>query len=203
MEIVIASGNKDKISEIMKIFQDTGVKFKTLAEYPDCPEVIEDGNNLFENAFKKAKEISNYTGLAAISDDTGLEVDALDGRPGVFSARYAGENASYADNVNKLLEELKGVEDKNRTARFRTVSVYYKDGEYFDAEGTVEGKIINERRGNKGFGYDPVFFYEEKGRTFAEMNQGEKNKISHRGRAIKKLYNKLKNNNIINIEDNL
>ena len=197
MEIVIASRNKDKIAEIEKIFQDEGVNIKTLDDYPDFPEVVEDGNNLFENALKKAKEISEYTGLAALSDDTGLEVDALDGKPGVFSARYAGENASYDDNVEKLLIELKGVKKENRTARFRTVTVFYNQDNYYQAEGSIEGIILKERRGQKGFGYDPVFYIESHGKTFAQMQEDEKNVISHRGRAFRKLYNKLKINKIL------
>lgn len=197
MEIVIASRNKDKIAEIEKIFQDEGVNLKTLDDYPDFPEVAEDGNNLFENALKKAKEISEYTGLAALSDDTGLEVDALDGEPGVFSARYAGENASYDDNVEKLLRELKGVKKENRTARFRTVTVFYNKDNYYDAEGSIEGIILKERQGQKGFGYDPVFYIESHGKTFAQMQEEEKNAISHRGRAFKKLYNKLKIHKIL------
>lgn len=197
MEIVIASRNKDKIAEIEKIFQDEGVKLQTLDDYPDFPEVVEDGNNLFENALKKAKEISEYTGLAALSDDTGLEVDALDGKPGVFSARYAGENASYDDNVEKLLRELKGVKKENRTARFRTVTVFYNQDNYYQAEGSIEGIILKERRGQKGFGYDPVFYIESHGKTFAQMQEEEKNVISHRGRAFRKLYNKLKINKIL------
>ncbi|MCF7885197.1 MAG: XTP/dITP diphosphatase [Candidatus Marinimicrobia bacterium] len=197
MKIVIASGNEDKISEIRDIFQDEDIEFKTTKDYPGCPEVVEDGNNLFENAFKKAKEISEYTGLPAISDDTGLEVDALDGRPGVYSARYAGENATYADNVEKLLKEMKGVKAENRTARFRTVCVFYNNGQSFKTEGIVEGRIITTCRGENGFGYDPVFYYEEEDKTFAEMSEKEKNMISHRGQAIKHLYQKLKNKNIL------
>jgi XTP/dITP diphosphohydrolase len=197
MEIVIASRNKDKIAEIEKIFQDEGVKLQTLDDYPDFPEVVEDGNNLFENALKKAKEISEYTGLAALSDDTGLEVDALDGKPGIFSARFAGENASYDDNVEKLLRELKGVKKENRTARFRTVTVFYNQDNYYQAEGSIEGIILKERRGQKGFGYDPVFYIESHGKTFAQMQEEEKNVISHRGRAFRKLYNKLKINKIL------
>jgi XTP/dITP diphosphohydrolase len=197
MEIVIASRNKDKIAEIEKIFQDEGVKLQTLDDYPDFPEVVEDGNNLFENALKKAKEISEYTGLAALSDDTGLEVDALDGKPGIFSARFAGENASYDDNVEKLLRELKGVKKENRNARFRTVTVFYNQDNYYQAEGSIEGIILKERRGQKGFGYDPVFYIESHGKTFAQMQEEEKNVISHRGRAFRKLYNKLKINKIL------
>ena len=198
MKIIIASRNKDKISEINKIFQDAQIDIQSLDDFPDCPEVVEDGNNLFENALKKAKEISQYTGFPTISDDTGLEVDALNGSPGIYSARYAGENATYSDNVDKLLREMEGVTRDKRTARFRTVCVYYDNGNYLDAEGKVEGKILDERHGKNGFGYDPVFYVEDKEKTFAEMDPDEKNEISHRGRAIKKLYKLLKINNIIN-----
>lgn len=203
MKIVIASGNKDKIAEIKSIFKESDFKFLTLDDFSDYPEVVEDGNNLFENALKKAKEISEFTGLPAISDDTGLEVDALDGRPGVYSARYAGENATYSDNVDKLLREMSGIPAQQRTARFRTVCVFYNSENTVHAEGKVKGQIITERRGDKGFGYDPVFYIEEQDKTFAEMDKDEKNEISHRGKALKNLYELLKNKYLKNIEDNL
>ncbi|MCF7741023.1 MAG: XTP/dITP diphosphatase [Candidatus Marinimicrobia bacterium] len=203
MKIVIASGNKDKIAEIKSIFKESDFTFLTLDDFSDCPEVIEDGNNLFENALKKAKEISEFTGLPAISDDTGLEVDALDGRPGVYSARYAGENATYSDNVDKLLSEMNGIPAQQRTARFRTVCVFFNGENIVHAEGKVEGQIITERRGDKGFGYDPVFYIEEQDKTFAELDKDEKNEISHRGKALKNLHELLKNKYLKNIEDNL
>ncbi|MBN2281438.1 MAG: XTP/dITP diphosphatase [Candidatus Marinimicrobia bacterium] len=188
MEILISSNNKDKVKEIKKIFDNKGIRLLTLADFPGAPEVIEDGNTLYDNAFKKAKLLFDFTGIPTIADDTGLEVDALDGAPGVYSARYAGENVTYDDNVNKLLKELEKVADEKRTARFKTVAVYYSDQHRFHEEGSCEGIILRERRGTGGFGYDPVFYLKEYQKSFAEMRSEEKNTISHRGIAFQKLY---------------
>jgi XTP/dITP diphosphohydrolase len=189
MDILISSNNKDKIKEIRKIFDNKDVNLLTLDQFPEAPEVIEDGNTLHDNAFKKAKLLFEFTGIPTIADDTGLEVDALAGEPGVYSARYAGEEATYDDNVDKLLHEMGKVEDCQRTARFKTVAVYYSEQKTFFEEGAIEGKILSTRRGNGGFGYDPVFYIEEKKKSFAEMTSAEKNKISHRGIAFQKLHN--------------
>ncbi len=156
----------------------------------DVPDVVEDGETLLDNARLKARALVVATGLAAVADDTGLEVDALDGAPGVYSARYAGEGVTYADNVAKLLTELAArPEGVARTARFRTVAMAsFPDGSELWAEGAVEGTIATEPVGTGGFGYDPVFVPSEgDGRTFAEMTPSEKNAISHRGRAFRAL----------------
>jgi len=188
MDILISSNNKDKIKEIKKVFNNKDVNLLTLDKFPDAPEVIEDGNTLFDNAYKKAKLLFDFTGIPTIADDTGLEVDALNGAPGVYSARYAGENVTYDDNVNKLIEEMKNIVDGNRTARFKTVAVYYSREINFYEEGACEGIILRERKGTGGFGYDPIFYVEELNKSFAEMKSKEKNKISHRGIAFQKLH---------------
>jgi XTP/dITP diphosphohydrolase len=187
VKILISSNNRDKIKEIRNIFQLPWVQLITLDAYPDAPEVIEDRNTLYENALKKAMMLAEFTGLPTISDDTGLEVDALGGRPGVYSSRYAGENASYDDNVEKLIREISPFSAEKRTARFRTVAVFYHPDRIISGEGTVEGLVLAERRGVGGFGYDPIFYIPEKGKTFAELTPGEKNAISHRGKAFTRL----------------
>ncbi|MGK7371693.1 MAG: RdgB/HAM1 family non-canonical purine NTP pyrophosphatase, partial [Candidatus Halalkalibacterium sp. M3_1C_030] len=153
-------------------------------DYPNLKEVEEDKLTLEGNAIKKARYVYEETGLPALSDDTGLEVDALDGRPGVFSARYAGEDVVYEDNVQKLLAELAGVDLKDRKAQFRTVAALVSDKGTHTFEGVCRGVILTEKRGEKGFGYDPVFQPEGYKETFAEMESETKNKISHRGKAI-------------------
>ena len=188
MDILISSNNKDKIKEIIKVFDNKDVNLLTLDKFPNFPEVIEDGNTLYHNAYKKAKSLFDFTGIPTIADDTGLEVDALDGAPGVYSARYAGENVTYDDNVEKLLKEMEKVNDEKRTARFKTVAVYYSNEINFHEEGACEGIILRERQGAGGFGYDPVFYVEELNKSFAEMKSEEKNKISHRGIAFQKLH---------------
>jgi XTP/dITP diphosphohydrolase len=187
MEVLIASNNPDKIREIRKIFMFPNVHFCSLQEFPDAPVVEEDGNTLYKNALKKAKMLSEYTGLSAIADDTGLEVSALENRPGVYSARFAGEQASYDDNIDKLLFEMQSVPEKCRQARFRTVAIFYHPSLVLSAEGMVSGIILRERRGNLGFGYDPVFYIPAYDKTFAEMTDAEKNNISHRGQAFQQL----------------
>lgn len=188
MDILISSNNKDKIKEIKKIFDNPNVNLITLEKFPEIPEVEEDGNTLYENALKKAKVLFQCTGIPTIADDTGLEVDALDGAPGVYSARFAGENVTYDENINKLLKVMSKIPDEKRTARFRTVAIYYSDHEIFHETGTIEGKILKERQGNGGFGYDPVFYVDNTGKSFSEMTSEEKNKISHRGQAFQKLH---------------
>ncbi|MEZ5343909.1 MAG: RdgB/HAM1 family non-canonical purine NTP pyrophosphatase [Acidimicrobiales bacterium] len=182
--LVIASANPDKVAELRELLGD---RFDVVARPDDAPDTIEDQPTLLGNATKKAVEIMQFTGLAALADDTGLFVDALDGRPGVFTARYAGENATYAENVAKLLHELDGV--TNRRAEFRTcVVVAYPDGRVVDALGVVVGDIATAETGDGGFGYDPVFVpHESDGRSFAEMDASEKHQISHRSRALANL----------------
>lgn len=188
MKLLISSNNQDKIKEIKSIFQLPGVELLTLADFPGAPDVVEDGNTLYENALKKASMLCEFSGLPTIADDTGLEVDSLGGHPGVYSARYAGKNASYNDNIEKLIREIQKVPENRRTARFRTVAVFYHPELILRAEGTIEGYILSERRGSNGFGYDPIFFVPTRNKTLAEMSAAEKNAISHRGQAFSRLY---------------
>ncbi|MEZ5228599.1 MAG: RdgB/HAM1 family non-canonical purine NTP pyrophosphatase [Acidimicrobiales bacterium] len=179
--LVIASANPDKVKDLVELLGD---RYEVVPRPADAPETIEDADTLEGNAIKKASEIATFTGCDAIADDTGLFVDALGGRPGVYSARYAGENATYAENVAKLLGELDGVED--RRAEFRSVVALIRpDGSGVTGEGSVTGRIIDVGRGANGFGYDPVFEPDEgDGQTFAEMSSAEKHELSHRGRAM-------------------
>mgnify|MGYP001298370354 FL=1 len=184
-ELVVASANPDKVKEISSVLDG----LVTLIPRPDhVPDVVEDGDTLEDNARLKAQAILKATGIAALSDDTGLSVDALGGEPGVHSARYSGENATYEENVEKLLQNLAGVPPRLRTARFKTVAmVCYPDGSEIIATGVVEGMISESRKGDEGFGYDPVFVpYEGDGSSFAEMGE-EKHSFSHRGRALRNL----------------
>lgn len=189
--IVIATGNPDKLREIEAVLAGSRLNLLGMSDFPDFPDVEEDGSTLEENAIKKAREINIYTGYPALADDTGLEVEALDGKPGVFSARYAGESATYSDNVKKLLSELKNTPDSRRNARFRTVMVLADGDKIFSVEGSLEGKILFEARGNGGFGYDPVFYVPEYSQTFAQMSLELKNRISHRGKALIKMKDTL------------
>jgi XTP/dITP diphosphohydrolase len=185
--LVVASQNPDKVREVEALLAPTGLADE-IVQGLDWSEVEETGETLEENARLKAEAVTEVTGLPALADDTGLEVPALGGAPGVRSSRYAGSEATYADNVRKLLVEMTGVED--RRARFRTVvALAFPDGALMLAEGTVQGEIIAEPRGSGGFGYDPVF--EVGGRTLAEMTPEEKNRLSHRAKAIENLVEAL------------
>jgi XTP/dITP diphosphohydrolase len=183
LKLVLATANPDKAREIA----DALVGFDLVPRPDDVPDVDETADTLEGNARLKAEALCAATGEPAVADDTGLEVDALDGRPGVYSSRFAGVHATYADNVAKILAELDGV--KERRARFRTVALArFPDGREVIAEGTVDGHIAVEARGDEGFGYDPVFVPDDAdGRTFAEMTLPEKQAISHRGRAFRAL----------------
>ena len=186
MRIVLASANPDKAQEIRAIL---GAAIELVPRPAEVPDVVEDGDTLLDNARLKARALCEATGLPALADDTGLEVDAIGGAPGVRAARYAGEHASYADNVAKLLGALDRVADDARTARFRTVAmVRFPDGNELVADGVVEGRIARRASGVHGFGYDPIFVPDEGGgRSFAEMDGDEKHAISHRGRALRAL----------------
>jgi len=190
--LVLASRNKDKIKELQHILIDLGIELKSALDFGDLEEVAEDAETLEGNALKKANYVHKMTGLPAVADDTGLEVDALDGAPGVYSARYAGEDVTYQDNLNKLLQEMKDVENGQRDARFRTVVAFVNDDTTSTFEGICPGNILKESKGNGGFGYDPVFQPEGYEKTFAELSPEEKNKISHRGKAIREFVEWLK-----------
>jgi XTP/dITP diphosphohydrolase len=186
LTIVLATRNADKVKEIRAILSHLDIEFKDLSEFPDCPEVIEDRDTLEGNALKKAQEVAKFTGLPTVAEDTGLEVYYLLNEPGVYSARYAGEDASYDDNVRKLLKEMTQVPSRKRGARFRTVVAFIHQGKEHCFEGKVEGDILFQRQGSNGFGYDPVFRPEGNDKSFAELSTEEKNEISHRAVAIRK-----------------
>lgn len=182
-KITLATQNKDKIREIKKIL---GKNFKFVQLYK-FPKIIENGKTLEENAIKKAKSIFKITKITTLSDDSGLEVKALSGRPGVYSARFVGENCNYSDNNKKLLKLLKNVPYKKRKAKFKTVvAIILPDGKLKTVEGVVSGYIATEPKGSNGFGYDPVFYYPKLKKTFAQLTTAQKNRISHRAIAFKK-----------------
>ena len=184
-ELVLATRNRHKGEELAALLGGLGIMIRTLDEFPDAPEVVEDGDTCEANAIKKARTIAEFTGLPAVADDTGLVVDALDGRPGIYAARYAGEDATYDDNCRKLLLELRGVPRERRTARFLTVAaIALPSGEIRVAQGILEGEIAEEASGTLGFGYDPVFLIPELGKTLAELSADQKNAISHRAKAF-------------------
>ena len=191
MKVVIATHNKDKLKELKKGLSTLNIDLLDLSSFPQIGEIIEDGNTLEENALIKARYVHKITGLPVIADDTGLEVDALDGKPGVYTARFAGENCSYDDNVNKMLKVLENVKDVNRGAIFKTVMAFIDKKSELLSEGKVKGIIAKNKKGLAGFGYDPIFYVVEEGKTFAEMTIEKKNIISHRGKAIKNLLPKL------------
>ncbi|MDW7681703.1 MAG: XTP/dITP diphosphatase [bacterium] len=186
MKIVLATKNQDKVKEIKQLLKDIAVEVFTLDHFPEIDEIIEDGVTLEQNAIKKAKTVFHRTGLIAVADDTGLEVDALAGKPGVFSSRFAGEDATYEDNVRKLLQQMEGISQSKRGARFRCVISIVGPGIAQSVDGVCSGMITRQKRGVAGFGYDPVFWVAEYGQTFAEMPLELKNRISHRGLALQK-----------------
>lgn len=193
-DIVLATRNRHKRDELAALLSDLDVRIRTLDEFPNVPEVVEDGETCQANAIKKAKTVAAATGMIAVADDTGLEVDALGGRPGVYAARYAGEQATYEDNWLKLLRELKGVPLARRTARFITVAaIASPEGDVQVAQGILDGQIAEEPSGSKGFGYDPVFLLPESGKTLAELSPEEKNRISHRAKAFAQVRQLLQN----------
>lgn len=185
-KIVLATGNKGKLREFKGLLGGVFGNIVSLNDLESPPGVIEDGETFRENALKKARAIASYSGMPALADDSGLEVEALDGRPGVYSARYAGEGRADRDNINKLLAELQGA--GNRKARFVCfLALVTPEGKEITAEGSCEGVILTQPRGEGGFGYDPVFFLPEYNKTMAEIAPELKNKISHRARACESL----------------
>ena len=191
--VIIASGNKGKLKEFQELMAGLPVEVKSLKDYPEIGEIEENGATFADNAYIKAKAVYDATGCLCIADDSGLEVDALDGAPGIFSARYAGEEKDDAANNAKLLQALENVPDTARGAQFHCAIVAIAaDGRRFDAEGIVCGEILRAPRGDNGFGYDPLFYVPEFGRTTAELTMDEKNAISHRGKAVRQIVEILK-----------
>jgi XTP/dITP diphosphohydrolase len=186
MKLVIATNNKNKIIEIKNKFASIdGLKLIPLGEFPGAPEVVEDGDTFRENAHKKALETSKFTGYPSMADDSGLVVDALGGRPGIFSARYGGSSADDTGRNRKLLGEMKGVPTGLRSARFVCIiAIVVPGGGSYFAEGTCEGVIAETMSGEHGFGYDPIFYLPAIGKTMAELTLDEKNRISHRAKAL-------------------
>ncbi len=190
--LVLATHNIHKQTEMKFILSRLGVTVIGLDQFPEIKSIEETGTTLIENALIKARTVHEITGLPSLADDTGLEVDALNGAPGVYSARFAGENATFEDNVNKMLIALKGIPYDKRRARFRTVLAFVDSNSELSEDGVIEGRIKNKARGKDGFGYDPIFQPESYDITFAEMTSEEKNKISHRARALEKMKKLLK-----------
>jgi XTP/dITP diphosphohydrolase len=188
--IVLASTNKGKTREIRELLKGFPIEIKNLDDFGPIPEVIEDGETFDDNAYKKSSFTAKVLGYPAIADDSGLCVEALDGAPGVYSARYAGEDANDADNVKKLLEELKNKD--NRNAAFQCViSIAVPTGAALTYEGSCEGIITREPAGENGFGYDPLFFFPEFNKTFAQLSMAEKGQVSHRGKALKEVAHEM------------
>lgn len=195
-ELVLATRNPHKGEELAALLAGLGITIRTLKDFPEAPEVEEDGATCEANAIKKAVEIARATGIPSVADDTGLEVDALGGRPGVYAARYAGEQASYEDNCRKLISELSGVPREQRKARFLTVAAMAVPGEQIQvALGELNGYITEHPMGSRGFGYDPIFYVPELGATLAELSAEQKNVISHRAKAFQRVRELLQRRN--------
>jgi XTP/dITP diphosphohydrolase len=190
--VIVATRNKGKIREIREALKGLGLRIHALNDFSGVPEVEEDGESFAENALKKARFYSKYFGKLTVADDSGLEVDGLKGLPGIYSARYAGERASSQDNNRKLLREMEGLPISKRGARFKCIlAVVSPDGKEVAAEGSCKGRIGFREKGKKGFGYDPLFVLPKYGKTMAELSLTEKNRISHRGKALRKLRKKI------------
>lgn len=181
--IVLCTNNQNKLKEIQALLKDAAVTIRSLADFGPMPEAVEDGETFEENAYKKASHYARMLGLPCLADDSGLSVDALDGRPGVYSARYAGPDATDWDNCEKLLAEMAGKTE--RQAHFVCVlSLAVPAGPALTWEGRCTGRLLNERQGEAGFGYDPLFFSPDLNKTFAQVSMAEKSQVSHRGRAL-------------------
>ena len=193
-KIVVATRNQGKVRELYELAQGLPIQFLTLNDFQGMPDVVEDGLTFEENALKKARETFAYTGIPSLADDSGLCVDALNGRPGVLSARYSGDDVPDSARYLRILEEMNGVGYEQRGAKFVCVlALVAEDGDEIVIRGECSGKITNEPRGSNGFGYDPIFFHEPSGLTFAEMSNIKKNSVSHRANAMKKLFHELRN----------
>jgi XTP/dITP diphosphohydrolase len=187
-DVLVATRNRGKVREIRKLLKGLGIRIQCLHDLPEAPEVEEDGSRFAENALKKARFYAALSGMLTISDDSGVEVEALKGQPGVYSARYAGQGASDQDNNQKLLKKMEGIPASKRGAWFRcSIAIVSPKGKEAVAEGSCKGKIGFRGAGRGGFGYDPLFILPQYGKTMAQFTLGEKNKISHRGKALRKL----------------
>lgn len=190
--MVVATRNKGKIREIREALKGLGLRIYALSDFPDVPEIEEDGKSFTENALKKARFYSKYFGKLTIADDSGLEVEWLKGLPGIYSARYAGGGASSQKNNQKLLREMQGVRISKRGARFKCImAMVSPDGREVIAEGSCKGRIGFREKGKRGFGYDPLFILPKRRKTMAELSLEEKNKMSHRGKALRKLRRRI------------
>lgn len=185
--IVLATKNKGKIKEMRELLAPMNIEVLSLADSSPVDDAEENGATFAENAMLKARYYFAHTGTPCLADDSGLEVDALGGRPGVYSARYSGEDATDAANNAKVLREMEGIEKDKRTARFRCAMAFVGEGVELTTDGTCEGTLLTEERGQGGFGYDPIFYVPKFDRTLAEMSSEEKNSISHRGAAVRKM----------------
>lgn len=191
MKLIAATNNQNKLAELQSILSGADIELISLKNAGLDIEIEENGTTFEENAIIKARTVSKLSGMCVIGDDSGLMVDALGGDPGVHSARYAGDNASDKDRIDKLLYNLKGVEDSGRGAKFVcAIAFCTPKGDYFTVRGECKGKILREAKGEGGFGYDPIFYIEEHNKSFAELSPDEKNEISHRGRALQTLKSK-------------
>lgn len=190
MKIILATKNKGKIKDFEKLTEGMNIEVLSILDNIDFPDVVEDGKTFEENSAKKALEIAKYTGIITVSDDSGLCVDALNGEPGIYSARYFGENATDELNIEKLLKNLSNIEKKDRKAHFvSVVSIAFPDGTVKSFRGETQGEILFEKEGNNGFGYDPIFYSYDLGKSFGLATIEEKKSVSHRGRAFEKLKN--------------
>lgn len=198
-KIIVATGNEGKMKEIRQILGEENILFSSLKDEDlQDVEIVEDGDSFKANAVIKAKKISELTGQMVLADDSGLEVDYLDKAPGIYSARYLGEDTPYTVKNQHIIDALDGVEEEKRTARFVcAMACVFPDGQMITTEGVIEGRIGYEERGSHGFGYDPIFYVPEFGCTTAELTPEEKNKVSHRGRALVAMYEELKKREIL------
>lgn len=191
-KIILATGNENKVREIRQIMEGCGIEIISMKEAGVFEDITEDGTTFEENAVIKAKTIAAKAGMLTLADDSGLEIDFLDKAPGIYSARFMGENTPYSEKNSAILDKLSGVPDEKRTARFVcAVAAVWPDGKYETVRATMEGIIAHKAAGENGFGYDPIFFLPEKGCTSAELSPEEKNAISHRGKAFRMMREKL------------
>jgi XTP/dITP diphosphohydrolase len=191
--VIVATRNKGKIREIREALKGLGLRIYALSDFPDVPEIKEDGKSFTENALKKARFYSKVFGKLTLADDSGLEVDSLRGMPGIYSARYSGERASSRENNQKLLKEMEGIPLSKRGAQFKCMmAMVSPSGKETMTEGVCKGRIGMREKGRRGFGYDPLFILSRYGKTMAELSLKEKNRISHRGKALRKIKKMIK-----------